>query len=276
MTNPCLLSFYILNDELKNTCDFNPELLINASGVYEVFRVIGGKPLFLNEHLDRFSRSVKALGISNVYSKEQIRNKIRTLIESNSLKLGNIQFQYLENNAKQVNFLAWIPPFYYPGTKLIEEGAEVISFSATREKPQIKRTNLPARLQADEIKKESGIHEVILVNHDELITEGSRSNIFFIKNKQLFTPELSLVLPGITQSKIFEVALENNIEIIKTQIKIEDATNFDAAFISSTSNKVLPLKKLDDFEFDAKNKIVETIRLGFEQLTQENLKKFSW
>ena len=53
----CLLNHYILNAELRNSCDFNPDLLASGPGIYEVFRVIEGKPLFLDEHIDRFFRS---------------------------------------------------------------------------------------------------------------------------------------------------------------------------------------------------------------------------
>jgi branched-chain amino acid aminotransferase len=272
MNAGCLLNFYIVNDELKNTCDFNPDLVKNNSGIYEVLRVIGGKPLFLDEHINRFFRSANAIGINPDFSKDWVKSRIRTLIDSNRLKAGNIHFQSLE----KISFIAWLPPYKYPTPQQKEEGAEVISLVAVRENPQIKRTNLPARLRADDIKRETGIHEVILVNEKGLITEGSRSNIFFIKNQQLFTPELSLVLPGITQSKIFKVASENNIEIIKTQIKLEEAGSFDAAFISSTSNHVLPLKKLDEIIFNPKNPVVETISKGFRQMVKENLAQFSW
>jgi branched-chain amino acid aminotransferase len=276
MNTTCLLNFYVLNDELKNTCDFNPDLIRNSSGVYEVFRVIEGVPLFLNEHIGRFFRSAEALGITNAFSREQIKSRIRALIEANSLKSANIHFQFLETESKQVIFLAWIPPFKYPAAQQFEEGIAVKSLPAVRDNPQIKRTNLPARLKADEMKEESGMHEVILVNEAGLITEGSRSNIFFVKNKQLFTPELNLVLPGITQSKIFEVALKNNIPVKKTEISLQDANLCESAFITSTSNKVLPIKKLDELMFNPKNETIQTIKNGFEMLVKENLSTFSW
>ena len=172
--------------------------------------------------------------------------------------------------------MAWLPPFRYPSPKQKTEGVEVASLAAERENPQIKRTNLPARLQADEIKQKTGIYEVILVNGQGLVTEGSRSNIFFVKNGGLFTPDLELVLPGITQSKIFEVALSNKITVSKTQIKLEDVANFDSAFICSTSNQVLPLNKLDYYNFKTNNPVIETISMGFQLLAKESLDKFSW
>lgn len=272
MNTTCLLNYYIVNDELKNTCDFNPGLVKNESGIYEVFRVIDGKPLFLDEHINRFFRSANSMGIKPEFSMDWVKSRIRALIEANKLKSGNIHFQ----NLKKISFIAWLPPYKYPTPQQKQEGAEVISLAAVRENPQVKRTNLPARLQADEIKQETGIHEIILVNEDGLITEGSRSNIFFIKNNEIFTPNLELVLPGITQSKIFEVAAMNNIAVNKIPIKLGDAGTYPSAFISSTSNQVLPLRKLDDFLFNPKNPVIETISNGFQELAQENLSKFSW
>lgn len=158
----------------------------------------------------------------------------------------------------------------------IKEGTDVVSLIAAREKPQIKRTNLPARIKADQMKLETGIHEVILVNEKGLITEGSRSNIFFIKNNELYTPQLDLVLPGITQSKIFEVAAKNKIQIHITEIKLEEAGNFIAAFISSTSNQVLPLRRLDNFKYNPGNPVIEILSTGFKQAVEKNLAQFSW
>ncbi|HEY9113758.1 MAG TPA: aminotransferase class IV, partial [Bacteroidales bacterium] len=138
MNTTCLLNYYIINDELKNTCDFNPDLIKNKSGIYEVFRVIDGKPLFLDEHINRFFRSANAMGIKPEFSKEWVKSRIKTLIEANKMKTGNIHFQNLE----KISFIAWIPPFKYPTLQQKTEGAEVISLIAVRENPQIKRTNL--------------------------------------------------------------------------------------------------------------------------------------
>jgi branched-chain amino acid aminotransferase len=272
MNTSCLLNYYIVNDDLKNSCDFNPDLVKNESGIYEVFRVINGKPLFLAEHISRFFRSTSSMGINKEFSNDWLKSRIKTLVEANKMKSGNIHFQ----NLRKISFIAWLPPYKYPTTQQKEEGADVISLVAVRENPQIKRTKLPARLHADIIKQETGIHEVILINEKGIITEGSRSNIFFVKNKEVFTPDLTLVLPGITQSKIFEVAEKNKISIHKTHIKLEDAGKFDSAFISSTSNQVLPLRKLDSFYFNPKNPIIKIISCGFGQLVEENLAHFSW
>jgi branched-subunit amino acid aminotransferase/4-amino-4-deoxychorismate lyase len=54
-----LLNYFVLNEELKDTCDFNPVILKNGRGIYEVFRVIDGTPLFLEEHIERFYHSVE-------------------------------------------------------------------------------------------------------------------------------------------------------------------------------------------------------------------------
>lgn len=272
MSNTCLLNYYLINDELKNTCDFNPDLLKNNAGIYEVVRVIGAKPLFLLEHIHRFFHSASAAGMQPAFSKDWVKSQVKHLIEANLLKVGNIHFQMLHKN----KFIAWIPMFKYPSQQQKKEGVEVVSLKAERKNPHIKQTNLPARAKADDIKDKTGIYEVILVNENGLITEGSRSNIFFIKNNILFTPELKLVLPGITQSKIFEVARQNKIVVQKKKVSLASAGSFESAFICSTSNHVLALKKMDSFIFDTSNPLTEIISLGFQQLVQKDLEHFSW
>ncbi|MDZ7741182.1 MAG: hypothetical protein U5Q03_05370 [Bacteroidota bacterium] len=54
--------YYILNGELKSSEKYKPENICKGTSIYEVFRLIRGVPLFLDEHLDRLYRSAALLG----------------------------------------------------------------------------------------------------------------------------------------------------------------------------------------------------------------------
>ena len=51
----CLLNYFILNKELKSSCDFNPFLFKEGPAVYEVVRIIEQKPLFWKTTWNAFS-----------------------------------------------------------------------------------------------------------------------------------------------------------------------------------------------------------------------------
>jgi len=93
--------------------------------------------------------------------------------------------------------------------------------------------------------------EAILVNEDGTVSEGSRSNIFFVKGNKLVTSPDSAVLLGVTRNKVAEVCESNGIEVEKRIIKIDELESFDGAFITGTSNDVLPIKSIDKIVYNS-------------------------
>ena len=271
----CLMNYYILDDELRNTCDFNTEILKDGKGIYEVFRVINGVPLFLNEHFDRYYQSLELAGLKPNHSRNQLITRLKTLIEINRLKKANIQFQHLQIHSKEV-FLAWVAPTIYPTLQDYKNGVDLLSLNAVRDLPQLKSLNLPAREKANKILAEEDIFEVLLIDDDGIITEGSRSNIFFVKNNQLFTSLHSLILEGITRSKVISVAGKAGIEVTEKFIPFNSIGTFDSTFLTSTSMKVLPVKKIDNVLFNTDNQLVNRLKMLFDQLIIEDLNSFNW
>jgi branched-chain amino acid aminotransferase len=273
---PCLLNHFILNDELKSTCDFNPTLLEQGRGIYEVFRVINGVPLFLDEHLKRFYRSIELGDYSFKLSEKQLKSRFKVLLESNALKVGNVQFHLIEHPDIGNLFMAWVSPHRYPSADEYKNGVDLMSLHAVRNNPHLKSTNLPARLLANKVISEEEVYEVLLVDDNNVITEGSRSNIFFINDSKLVTPALSLVLDGITRSEVIKVALVNKIEMHNTVIPFEDIELFDAAFLTSTSMKVLPVRQLDNHTFHTRHPLILKLQQLYEERIREDLEMFEW
>jgi len=272
----CLLNYYILNDELQSSCDFNSLLLTEGPGIYEVIRVMDTKPLFLEEHLQRFFQSANHEGFDISIKSSDLKNRIKVLIEQNKLNTGNIRFQHIVHPEIGNTFLAWVLSNHFPAQKEFEEGVKITSVNAIRENPHSKRTNLPVRILAEKIIKTQKISEVLLINNDGLVTECSRSNIFFIRNNVLHTPSVDLVLQGITREKIINLAKNNRIDFVEENIKFSNIGQFDACFLSSTSKNVLPVREIDDRQFGVDDKITGTLILLFDKLVKTHLDSFRW
>ena len=272
----CLLNHFIFNEELRSACDFNPDMLNAGPGIYEVFRVLQGKPLFLEEHIQRFYESANLEQFRLQLSKKDLVHRLKTLIEVNNLKNGNVRFQYLIHSGSGPVFLAWINTNIYPAKADFELGVEVESLHASRKKPHSKRTNLPMWSLAAEIIEKQNIAEVLLVNENQLVTEGHRSNIFFIRENTLVTPSAELVLIGITRDKIIQLARNSNIEVVEKNINIDALKGFEASFLSSTSKNVLPVRRIDDVYYKADNAVTARLASLFDDLVKQHLENFSW
>jgi branched-chain amino acid aminotransferase len=113
---------------------------------------------------------------------------------------------------------------------------------------------------------ETGAYEAILVNRHGIITEASRSNIFFTKGNVIYTTEASHVLPGITRKKVLEVCSLLKMDVKFVSIKVDELKNYDSCFLTGTARKIVPIRVIEDTRFDAENPLVQKISLEFEKL----------
>lgn len=239
--------------------------------VYEVIRIINGKPLFLQEHLQRLKNSAK-MRLPNQPPMDDIIKGIHSVIETNCLENGNIEIQINDNQQLIVKII----PHSYPSETMYRQGVCTGLLKAERTNPNAKEKNQTLRDCANKLIKENGFFEVLLVNHQGFITEGSRSNVFFVKENQVVTSPTMDVLQGITREKIFDICHQNNIQIKEETISLSNLTNFDAAFMTGTSPAVLPIQKIEKQQFNPNNILTEKIKNLYNLLVESDLKQFQW
>ncbi|MCF6342996.1 MAG: aminotransferase class IV [Bacteroidales bacterium] len=265
----CLLNYFIVNNELRSTCDFDPAVLKQGKSIYELLRVINGKPLFLEDHIQRFFRSLQLAGLQSGMSEQQLANNLNSLIESNKLKNGNIRFQFGVSAQGRPFFLARVVPAFYPGSRNYMQGVKLIGIKAERENPNAKQDKLPVRKKADEIIQRTGVFEVLLINNNGFVTEGSRSNVFFVEGEKIVTPPLPVVLPGVTRSKIISLANSYGIGVAERPLMFEEINSFDAVFLTGTSINILPVKQIDNLRFTSTNKVMQKLQQLYDELIVE-------
>ena len=103
-------------------------------------------------------------------------------------------------------------------------------------------------------------YEAILVNENNLITEGSRSNIFFLKGENLVTAPDNVILNGITRKNILDICAENGIEVRFECVNAARIKEYDAVFMTGTSPMVLPFCCIDNESFDVKLPLIGRLR----------------
>lgn len=272
----CLLTHFILNKEIKSSCDYNQYDQDQYVGIYEVIRVIDGLPLFLEDHISRFYTSLKLNNINTLVTERQIISRIRALIEINKLNIGNIRFQLMSNINGDYDFYAMVIPFFYPTKEEFESGVDCDLFPATRNNPNSKTTNLSFRELTENQIRKNNIFELILFNEQNQISEGSRSNLFFINENILFTSPDTEVLLGVTRKKIINICKTKNIVVKKLSIKTTEISDFNSVFLSGTSINILAVKTIGSSNFDTLNPVLLLLTNEYEKLIKEYLNRFKW
>ncbi|MBI6872749.1 aminotransferase class IV [Clostridium aciditolerans] len=269
----CVNKYYVHNNEIKSCEQFDDNLLIGGKSLYEVIRIIDGKPLFLNRHLNRLENSCNITDLQIWLSKDEIKNKICELIGSNNTSIGNVKIVFKFDNVN--SFFAYFVKHHYPSDEDYKNGVNTILYHGERENPNAKIINMNFRAAVDKEIKEKNAYEAILVNRKGYITEGSKSNIFMIKGNSVITAPLVDVLPGITRAVIMELCSEIGLEVLEKNVHYIEVKDLDGLFISGTSPKVLPISRVDNIEFDSvNNKAILEIMKKYNEVVQEDTKSF--
>jgi branched-chain amino acid aminotransferase len=106
----------------------------------------------------------------------------------------------------------------------------------------------------------AGAYEALLFDSSGSITEGSRSNLFFLKESRLVTPPGQRVLLGVTRQKVVAICRDAGIDVIEQCIHRADLPALQGAFITGTTVDVLPVAAIDDVAFaSAEAPIIQAI-----------------
>lgn len=224
-------------------------------GVYENLKVRNGKTFFINEHLERLMHSARVIGLQHQFSVEEITRWINELNSKNgiygehgrTIDVANIKLLLIGGKNPELYIVNLAPKFL--DKKYYKQGVKVISYKYERFLPQAKTLNmLPSYL----IYKKAGeaeAHDAILIDNDDNITEGTRSNFFIIKGYTIYSAPVDKVLDGVTRRTVIDCALKNNYKIIEKDIKLDEVFDYDGAFLTHTSGKIVPIKQIDDKSF---------------------------
>lgn len=240
----------LLNNTVNNGSGFSEKIFETDLSIYEVIRVFNGHPIFLQDNLIRLANSLKKSNIAIRVENLNIPDKLKHFIALENITEGNLKY-VLHFTADQTNEYIFRIPHSYPTTKDYREGVPTITLQAIRENPGVKYINADLRTLTNRLIQERQVYEILLVDNDGYITEGSRSNVFFIKQQTLYTCPLEYVLPGTSRKRVFDICKVHRIPIIEQRIACDSIQEYEAAFITGTSPLILPINRINGIAFQA-------------------------
>ena len=235
---------------------------LSLPSVYEVIRLSGGRPQFLKEHYERLERSLGSMGIPVPFTCDTLAVCIDQLAKESGIKDHNIKIEVDISG----HSMMYLNPTHYPSAELYERGVSTGLFRGERKNPNIKMMDRELRDATNKAIKAGDLYEVLLVNRDGIITEGSRSNVFFIKNGEVYTSPTDAVLPGVTRTMIIRILEKAGIPLHYSAVRQDELAGFDAAFISGTSPKVLPVANIGDIAYDVDDPVLRSIMARYDSL----------
>ena len=245
----------VINGKVISMEQLKKLLLEDNAKIYEVIRVINKKPIFLKEHFNRMKESIHISNTEGNLDFESYKKSIQLLIDENDFENCNVRVSYYYNEGEVVLF--YFIESHYPSANQFKAGVHTVTAKVQRHNPNVKAYQKEFKERIQKIIDETNAFEAILINEDNTVSEGSKSNIFFVKNNKLVTSPDEAVLLGVTRSKVIEVCQKDGIEVERRIINYEELDSFDGAFITGTSNDVLPIRSIDNKVYNsAENEIV--------------------
>jgi branched-subunit amino acid aminotransferase/4-amino-4-deoxychorismate lyase len=217
-------------------------------GVYETIRVVKGGARFLDDHCARLMNSAQVINLEHPFSIKVVKDAVEALITKNKVETCNLKVLLIGGKTKDSAnlYIECLAPLY-PDRKLYTQGAKVITRKYERYLPQAKTLNMLGSYLAYRDARSQGAYDALLINNQGYITEGTRTNFFAIKENTLFSAPEKDILLGVTRDHVIKVAETNGFKIVERTIKPSELPDYDGAFLTSTSTKIMPIASVDGF-----------------------------
>jgi D-alanine transaminase len=230
-----------------------------ADGVYEVCEVKGGRLVDERRHMARLDRSLSELRIACPMSPAALSTILHETVRRNRVENGVVYVQ-VTRGAVRRDF-AFPPPGTRPSLmvtarsndlarleQMAAEGVAVASMPDIRwGRVDIKSVALLPNVLAKQAAREQGAHEAWLIDAQGRVTEGASSNAWIVSGDgTLVTRPLGIdILPGITRAVVLEVAKALGLAFVERPFTLAEAYGAREAFITSASQIVLPVTRID-------------------------------
>lgn len=217
--------------------------------IFDFFRTVDGIPLFLQDHLDRFYASAKAMHLNIKQTREELAGIIIELIKQTAVQEAGIRLMltggYSPDSFEpaEPNLIIICNPIKMFDVADFEKGFSVITHEYQRDLPLIKSTNyLVAVWLQPELKKQQA-DEVLYFNNN-IITEFPRGNVFIVSGGKFVTPEKNVLL-GVTRKNILKIAA-NILPVEERHITVDELMQANEVFLCSTTKRIVPVIKINN------------------------------
>ena len=231
-----------------------------GDGVYEVCEVRGGRLIDQRRHLERLQRSLAELRIALPMSLAALDVVLHEVVRRNRIGYGIVYLQITRGVARRDHAFPTVPvtpslvvtarPLnLLRNEKLAEDGIAVVSVPDNRwGRVDIKTIGLLPNVLARQAAIEQGARDAWFVDKDGFVTEAASANTWLVtaSGTVVTRPADHSILRGITRTVLLEVIKAQGLKLEERPFTLEEAYAAREAFITSASQIVLPVVRIND------------------------------
>ena len=241
-------------------------------GVYETIKVRNSVVYFVTQHINRLFHSAQIINLEHQFVSSQIESYIQAFAEELQEESSNLKILLYGGSTKEeakLIILASAP--FYPNRKWYKEGVTMTSFEYERWMPQAKTLNMLPSYYYYKKAKQQTAYDALLIDRQGNMLEGTRTNIYLLKGKTIYSPPKKVILEGVTLMSLEKIIEGSEYTMQFQELPFDSIVNYDGMFLSSTSSKILPVRQVNDFRFEEiAPEITELVKLYDTALTLSN------
>lgn len=231
--------------------------ILYGDGLFETMRAYKGVAYAIEEHFHRLRTSADILGlpipnldwprtISELLGKNDLAKQdawVRLTITR-----GPAEPRVLPPDLPKPTTILMVRPLDRDIAMHQKRGVKValLPFSRHGFVPEHKSLNYLPAVVGKVLASYHGAYEGIFVRSDHVLTEGTTTSVFVVRDGVLWTAPEGGILPGVTRRLVIDLARANGLRVVEREILTPDLRLADEAFLTSSMIEVMPIVHVDE------------------------------
>ena len=225
-------------------------------GAFETIGIEQGTPILLEKHLERLERAADFLKLGDPTVRGITAGKIEEYLKEQK-KLPEVQKEFdglehcalklmltKENAVYSLRANHYTPEDYEKGFTM---DVSKVKRNETSSLVYHKTMNYGDCILEKRNATAAGMDERLFLNTKKQISEGTVSNVFFVRNGMIYTPKVSCgLLPGILREYLCDTE-----EVEETYIYVQDLKWYQECFVTNSLMGIMPVRQLGKYTFSS-------------------------
>ncbi len=219
-------------------------------GIFDFFKVMNGRLLFLEDYFDRFYRSAEIMRLPISLSREELKKVILELVQKNGMNDCGIKMILTGGYSPDgyeiasPNLIITQHALTMPDAPVLNKGIKIITHEYVRDIPHVKTINYITGIWLQKRIKDEHAADV-LYHMNGFVSEFPRCNLFIVQEDGRVITPATRVLHGITRKNILNLN-GRNFSIQEGDVSLQDVFTAKEVFLTSTTKRIIPIVQIED------------------------------
>lgn len=231
--------------------------LTHGLGLYETLKLVGGVPVFFEEHIARLEHGIAALGLERPVERSELATQICSVSDASDVPDGGCRLLVTAGvPGGRPSLLIQTDRRAFPQRPL-----RVVTYRGVRVSAQYKAMTVMQSFLAKQAAVAAGADDALLVDDDGRIFEGATSNVFLLRAGGLVTPPAAGdILPGVLRAKVEELANAAGMPVVEAWVQVPDLRPDDGLLLTSSVRGIVAVERVDGVQLEVHHKELEKLR----------------